>query len=437
MNITKKFIWLVLGSVPLLGIISLLTNGIMGLIFVNVILAALLLGDYFISHGTMKVVITRLGDEKLSVGQKEKISFCVKNESATRQELELVDEIPDYHFDTSGALMKLALRPNEEQIISYEVIANKRGAFQFGKVHAKLKSRLGLYCQYVKLPLEKEYKVYPNLQGVKKYGLAGFRHLIENAGRNNVKFKTNGTSFESLREYVPGDEYRKINWKASARANKLITNEYELEKNQRVYMLIESGRPMSYTLRGKCKLDLAMNTVLMLSDLVNSNGDLSGLLSFNTKIDSFIAAGKGANHRNQFMEALYHIQSTKLTSNYEDAFLHFKKEEKRKSILFLFTDFDTLEEAEIIAKAARVIDRQHILVVVLMMNEKLEKLAQISPTNEEEIYNKAVALELLEERKKAIHRLNHRNVMCVETALEQLELTVINKYIEAKNRLKM
>ena len=437
MNVTKKFVYLVLGSIPIIGIISILTNGLIGFILVNSLLAALLLGDYLISRGTMKVAVTRLGDEKLSVGKKEKISFCVKNESAYKQALEIIDEIPDYSFEASMPIMRLSLKPNEEQTTSYQVVANKRGAFQFGKVHVKLQSRLGLYCQYIKLPLEREYKVYPNLQGVKKYHLAAFRHLIEQAGRNNRHLKVNGTAFESLREYVIGDEYRKINWKASARANKLITNEYEPEKNQRVYMLIESGRPMSYTLRGQCKLDLAMNTALMLSDIINSHGDLSGLLSFNTKIDHFITAGKGANHRNQLMESLYHIQSTKLTSNYEDAFLHFKKEEKRKSILFLFTDFDTLEEAEIIAKSARIIERQHILVVVLMMDEKLEQLAQMQPTNEEEIYNKAVALELLEERKQAIHRLNHKNVMCVETSLEQLELTVINKYIEAKNRLKI
>lgn len=418
-----------------MGISGLFISPLKSFILVNMGLFLLLLSDYFISKNEMNIEIVRTGSEKLSVGEEERIYFDIYNKGSYRTNVEIIDEVPDYHFKVVEPTMQLGIASNEKVSISYLVIPKKRGAFKFGSVYIKVKGKLGFYYQYGKIPLEREYKVYPNLQALKKYRMTMYRHLLEREGRKVVKMREQGTSFESLKEYVVGDDYRKINWKASARADKPIVNQYEPEKNQRIYAFIDSGRPMSYNIRGECKLDKAINTALILSDMVTRNGDLSGMMSFNTKIEGLIMPGKGSGHRDKFMEALYHMDSTNLTSNYEDAFLHFKGKERHKSIIFMFTDFDTYEEADLLAKAANVIERVHILVVILIKNKDIEDMTLQRAETEEAIFNKAVAIDLLEERRKAIRRLNRKNIMCIETEPEKIELTVINKYIQIKNKL--
>lgn len=191
---------------------------------------------------------------------------------------------------------------------------------------------------------------------------------------------------------------------------------------------------MSYALKGQRKLDKAISTALILSDIVIRSGDLAGVMSFNEKLLDTVMPGKGSGQRDKIMESIYHLESSTATSNYEDAFMYFRGKERRSSIIFFFTDFDTYEEADIIAKAAGAIGSQHLLIIVLMKQLEIEEMAKKAAKSEEEIYQKAVALDILQERKKAIMRLNRRNVMCIEVEPEKLEWSVINKYIEVKGR---
>lgn len=378
--------------------------------------------------------VERLGDENLSIYEKETISISVYNKNDYEVYVELKDEIPDLYFKTFQKVMRGKIKPHEKRTFSYVVEPKKRGAFSFNNVYVKYEGKLKLCMKIFKLNLQKEYKVYPNVKNLRKYRLTltNNRHLRE--GQRNLKMLGRGTSFESLREYVAGDEYRKINWKATSRRERPIINQYEPEKNQHVHIFVDSGRPMSYTVRGNRKLDLAINTALVLSDVINQNGDKSALLVFNTEVNNMIAAGKGAGHRNQILEALYHIQSTNLTSNYDEAFYHFKKNERHRSIIFLFTDFETVEEAENMLKVLPVISKNNLVVIILIRNESIEKIATSNITNTDELFNKGVALELIEDRKKIISLLNRRGVFCVECEAEKLELTAVNKYIQVKNK---
>lgn len=178
-----------------------------------------------------------------------------------------------------------------------------------------------------------------------------------------------------------------------------------------------------------------VNTALILSDVVNQNGDLSGLLLFNTEVDNMIAPGKGIEHRNKILETLYHIQHTNYTSNYEEAFYYFKRRERHRSIIFFFTDFDSFEEAEMMLKVLSVITRNNLVVIALMKDEQVEQIASSDIKSELDLYNKGVALELMDERKKIIRLLNQKGVFCLESTPEKMELATVNKYIQIKNKL--
>lgn len=400
----------------------------------NLICIVLLLVDYLISPKETEIEIERSVGDRLSIFEKEAIIFTLYNKSKYKISIELIDEMPEFHFKAEKKLMNGIIEPHAKKIFQYFVVPIKRGTFEFKSVHVRYKGRLKLCKRQFTVFLNKEYKVYPNLKSLRKYRLSITNNRQLRQGQRNLQMLGRGTSFESLREYVIGDEYRKINWKATARGNKPIVNQYEPEKNQHVYMLIDTGRPMSYTVRGNRKLDMAVNTALVLSDIVNQNGDQSALLLFNTGVEKMIAPGKGVGHRNKMLEALYRIDYTNETSNYDDVFYYYKKKERHRSIVFIFTDFETVEEAENMLKVLPIISKNNLVIIMLIKNESLIDIASQKVKNQEQMFDKGVALELLDERKKMISLLNKRGVLCVECVSEKLEFTAINQYIRIKNK---
>ena len=414
-----------------------LNNSLTVFILYNLFCAILLMVDYFISVDERLISIERVGGNKLSIYEEEYISFEVYNKSDYKLSLQLKDEIPEFHFKAKNKVMDGFILPHEKKVFKYIVEPTKRGAFVFNNVYLRWEGRLKLCRKTFKLKIAREYKVYPNLKNLRKYRLSITNNRIFRQGQRNIRMLGRGTSFESLREYVSGDEYRRINWKATARSNKPIVNLYEPEKNQHIYMFIDTGRPMSYMTAGYRKLDLAVNTALVLSDVANGNGDKSGLLVFNTKVNDMIMPGKGPGHRTEIMNTLYHVDDTKLTSNYDDAFYYFKSKERHRSIIFFFTDFDTIEEAENLTKLIPVIAKNNIVVILLIKNESLEEIASSKIENTEDLFNKGVAIELKNDRHKIINLLNRQGFLCIETEAEKLEYTAVNKYIQVKNRTYM
>lgn len=436
LGVTKRFIYL-LG----LGIIFLAAGIFLGsvislIIFIlyNLICAGLLIIDYYISQEFSEISVERPEEDKLSIYEKEAIGLYVYNKSDFMLNIELADEIPEFHFRTDNKLVKGTISPHEKKLFQYFVTPTKRGAFTFKNVHIKYEGKLKFCTKNFKLKLDKEFKVYPNMKNLRKYRLSVCNNRSYKQGQRNLRMLGKGSSFESLREYVAGDEYRKINWKATARGNKPIVNQYEPEKNQHVHIFIDTGRPMSYTVRGYRKLDMAVNTALVLSDVVNQNGDQSAVLTFNTAVNSMIMPGKGSEHRNKILQALYHIDGTNQTSNYDDAFYYFKKKERHRSIIFIFTDFETEEEAQNMLKVLPIISKNNLVVIVLIRNESLENIGEKETKSSEDLFNKGVALELLDERRRIISLLNRKGILCVECPAEKLEYTAVNKYIQVKNR---
>lgn len=411
-----------------------INNSLTIFILYNLACAGFLIVDYFISTEESSIDIKRCSEENLSIYEKEAICFQVYNKNNYKIYIEIKDEMPDFHFQTENKIMSGVVMPHEKKLFKYFVIPKKRGAFTFQNVHVKCEGKLKLCMKMFKVNLQREYKIYPNLKNLRKYKLSICNNRLLKQGQKNLKIMGKGTSFESLREYVTGDEYRKINWKATARLNKPIVNRYEPEKNQHVHILIDTGRPMSYTVRGYRKLDMVVNTAIVLSDVVSENGDQSALLLFNTKVDSVIMPGKGIAHRSKILETLYHVDYTNETSNYDDAFYYLKKKERHRSIMFIFTDFDTVEEAENMIKVLPIISKNNVVIIMLIRNESIEKISAQDIKSQEDLFNKGVALELLSERGKIISLLNRKGIFCAECTGEDLEYEVVNKYIQVKNQ---
>ncbi|MDR1664741.1 MAG: DUF58 domain-containing protein [Clostridiales bacterium] len=433
MSVTKRFLLL-----PLFGVFLTTAAYFVGLhtyIFVifNLLSAGLLALDFFMTPGNA-FTVSRKSDEKLFYKAENEISFTVENTSGYPLRVQARDEINDLHFTVTKQSLSRTVMPGGGETFTYAVVPSKRGAFLFHNIHLRYKGLLGLCVKYAVIPCPFDFKVYPNLKDLSKYRLMTQKSRLLPQGHKTVRLYGAGAEFESLRAYVDGDDYRKINWMATARENKLTVNQYQSEKNQPVFILLDAGRPMSYTVNGYKKLDYAVNAALILSDIVNSQNDNSGLLVFDETVRGRIMPGKGAAHRNRLMEALYHIEDSRATSDYESAFKQLCENQKRRSLVFIFTDFEILEEAEALTAHMEMLKRRHLPVVVFMKNENLTALAEQRAYGRKNKILRETAQEFLAERKRIFQTLNALRIPNIECEAERFAAEAVNQYLALQAR---
>ncbi len=433
---TSKFIKILsAGMIPLI-ILGFINNQFALVFFLlyNLILIGLLSTDRILTPKESVLIIERISDDKLYFKDMNKIEFKVKNTYEKPLKIEIKDDFPSLHFNIHSSELFKTVQPGQEELFSYELIPSKRGSYVFQNIYLRYHGILGLCKKYAVIERPFEYKVYPNLKNISRYRLIVQKNRLLTAGNRKVSLRGMGTEFESLKEYVEGDDYRKINWMATARENKLIVNQYEAEKNQPVYILIDTGRSMSYSIRGYKKLDFSINAAIILSDIVNQKGDNSGLMIFNTEVSKIIPPGKGDSHRNEIMEALYHIEDTKLSSDYQGAFLELANRQKRRSIVFIFTDFETGEESKELIAAIPILSKRHVPVIITIENESLKAITLSDGNALKDTYNKAMAEELLLNRKNIIRSLNQSGILCIESPAEDFAINTVNQYLLLKQR---
>ncbi|MCL2203340.1 MAG: DUF58 domain-containing protein [Defluviitaleaceae bacterium] len=360
------------------------------------------------------------------------LSFCVRNRSRHRLWIQALGGMGDAgrFFPTRAQDMTHFLEAGEEGTFSYEVVPAKRGSFAFEQIFLRYRGVLGFCVKHISLPCPVDLKVYPNVRDLSKFRLMMQKSRLLPQGDKVLRQFGNGSEFESLRAYVEGDDYRKINWPATAREGKFIVNQYQIERNQPVYILLDTARPMSYSVGGYKKLDYAINAALILSDIVNQQNDQAGLMAFDARVTANIKPGKGAGHRNALMETLYHIEGNRLTADYEGAFRALCEGQKRRSLVFIFTDFEILEEAEELIAHIAILKKRHMPIVVFMENEKLNKMAEAKAKGRKEKILRDTALEFQAERKKIFRQLNAMRIPNVESPAEHFAVSAVNRYLQ-------
>ncbi|MCL2286033.1 MAG: DUF58 domain-containing protein [Firmicutes bacterium] len=432
MGITKNYVYL-----TAFGIVFTLTAwpfGFHGFIFLfwNLLIMGLLVLDVFITPSPKHLIVRRADELKLYFKTENTVTFYVKNTYRQGLKIEGKDERLR-HFNVVGQDMSHFIEPGKEQVFSYKVIPAKRGSFGSNKVYLRYAGLMGLCKKYVTVPCPATYKVYPNVKDLSKYRLMMQKSRLLPTGDKSLRQYGAGLDFESLRTYVEGDDYRKINWAATARENKLMVNQYQIERDQPVYILLDIGRPMSYTVNGFKKLDYSINAALILSDIVNQQGDKAGLMVFDSKVQAHISPGQGALHRNTLMETLYNVADNRQTADYEGAFRTLCEQQKRRSLVFIFTDFEILEEAEDLIAHIAILKRRHIPIVVFMENESLTAMADAPDSAK--IYDKMLKLtaqEFHNERRQIIRKLNMMGIPSVESTAEQFTVSAVNRYLQAR-----
>ena len=240
--------------------------------------------------------------------------------------------------------------------------------------------------------------------------------------------------FEQIRDYVQGDDIRSINWKATSKANKLMVNQYQDERSQRIYMLIDKGRTMQMPFKGLSLLDYSINAVMALSHIILKKSDRAGMMTFSQRTENKVQADQKSGQLKKISEALYNIKTNFYESDFSRLYQDVKTTINQRSLVLLFTNFETLDAVNRQMKYLRGIARNHLLVVIFFKNSELNDLMNKKPENIQEVYDEIIAEKLEFEKKLIIQELRKYGIFTVYTLPENLNIEVINKYLEIKAR---
>jgi len=392
----------------------------------------MLLFDLLISPSPSRILVERWLPPFLSLDAENPVGWDVRNESRFTVAFELTEDIPDnFHRDCPGASGRIL--PRSYAQLRYRVRPTRRGLYEFKDIHLRCTTLLGLAVRQRRIPATQAVKVYPNVANLSRYELAMRRHRTAAWGLKSARERGSGRQFESLREYVPGDDPADIAWKATARRNRLTTRNYEAERSQNILVVIDCGRLMTTEVDGLSRLDYAINASLLLTYVAAKQGDSIGLLAFSDSVKAYAPPTRGKGAIRRMNEALYRLEPSLIESNYDQACRFLALRYRKRSLIVIFTDvIDKDASSSLLAHTAR-FARQHLPLCVTMRNREVESLAHVRPRDTVDCFTKVVALQSLDRRTEALTRMRRSGVDVLDVEPRSLTPNVINRYLHLKH----
>jgi uncharacterized protein (DUF58 family) len=378
--------------------------------------------------------IRREHDQKLSLGADNPIKIFVRNRSGRGTAVWLRDEPPDT-FNISTRLLAGEVGPRRTWEAAYTVHPLRRGDYQFGHLNLRWLGPLGLAVRQGKLPLTEPVKVYPNLLDVRRYDLLLRKNRLQEIGLRNTRQFGEGTEFERLREYLPDDEYRRIDWKATARRHRPVTVEYQTERSQNVIALLDVGRMMQSPVAQMAKLDYVVNAVLLLGYVATGKGDKVGMMSFANDVQHYLSPRQGRGQFYRMLELLYAVEAQPVESDYGRALSYLSAKQRKRSLVVIFTDLTHGISLEGLVKHVSLLARRSLPLVVTISDPDVVQAAQQRPEDSQSAYQRMAAAQLLDQRQITLDRLRQQGVLTLDVPANQLSIAVINRYLELKAKI--
>lgn len=402
-----------------------------GLFFVAL---TLFIADIILLFGKkIRVTVLRKLPALLSLSDENKVELTIQNHSPRSLRLTVVDELP-IQFQIRDFEKKIGLRADEERAIGYELRPLTRGEYNFGIANVFAETRIGLAQRRFQAAEPMTVPVYPSVLQMKHYELLAFNRVNTTDGLRKIRRIGHSYEFDQIKNYVTGDDYRSVNWKATSRQSKLMVNVYEDERSQQVYCLIDKGRAMKMPFNGLSLLDYSINTSLAISNIVLKKYDRAGLITFSDKIGSTIKADRKANQLNKILHALYNENERPLESNYELLYHIARKLINGRSLILLYTNFESMYALERVLPHLRRINTFHLLVVIFFENTEIQDFVRSEVKTVEGIYTQTMAQNFLAEKSAMAHVLRQNGIQTILTRPEDLSMNTINKYLELKSR---
>ena len=454
-------------------------------ILYDIVLLFVAVVDILLSPQPGQLELEREIPHKLNIGVNHDVRLRARNNSSHRVTLTVRDEPPvswevDAHWrtpleradaateggsaenppDTASreiARVPLTVNPGRSGWVIYSVVPTRRGDFEFGALSARYHTILGLWQRQCRVPAAVKVLVYPDNTLVRRYELRLRQGRLRDIGLHLIRLRGRGTEFESLREYTTDDEYKDINWKASARHGKLISTNYEIERDQTVMIALDCGRMMTAmavtrdaadaarklqkegdelasTIVPLSKLDCAINASVLVAHVAASMGDSVGLLLFSDRVLHFVPPRKGRLQTGTIIEALYNVQPSLVEPDYMAAYEYLLTRRVRRSLVITFTDLIDAACSRELLSASGALRRHHNSLCVTINNKDVMEMARLVPEESLEMYEKAMAQRMLAQRDQALEELRRRAVGILDVPAEQLTIATVNRYLDLKSR---
>ncbi|MCE9540362.1 MAG: DUF58 domain-containing protein [Bacteroidetes bacterium] len=398
------------------------------------IIPILLLVDIVILYSNNNGLFGRRNTlDKLSNGDDNLIQIVLENRYLFPARLTVIDEIP-FQFQARDIEFTLTIESGGNKTVEYIVHPVKRGEYSFGALNIFVKSPIGFIQKRYRFSQDKMVPVYPSFLQMRKYELLAISNNLTNSGIKKIRKTGSNAEFDQIKEYVYGDDYRTINWKATARKNKLMINQFQDEKSQQVYSVIDMGRVMKMPFEGLSLLDYAINSSLVISNIAMLKQDKAGVIAFSHKVQSILLAERRSAQLQKILELLYNQKTGYLESDFEKLYINIKTKVNQRSLLLLYTNFESLSGLQRQLKYLRKLAKDHLLVVIFFENTELQAFMDKPAVTTEEVYNKTIAEKFIYEKKLIVKELEKYGIHCILTDPKELSINTINKYLELKAR---
>ena len=398
------------------------------------VILALLLIDYIFLFAISKApTAVRSMTDRLSNGDLNKIELQVINNIPFTVDIEIIDELP-VQFQKRDWVIRYRFKAHEQQNIIYNLRPVERGEYHFGRIIMYIRSLLGLIKRRHNIEAGQTVPVYPSFMQMRKYELLSQTTIQTEQGNKRMRKIGHSMEFEQIKEYVRGDDIRTVNWKATARKSALMVNNFTDEKSQQVYCIIDKGRLMKMPFSNLTLLDYAINSTLVLANVCLQKQDRVGVMSFANKMGSILAADRKPIQRENVLQLLYNQQTAFLESDFEMLYMQIRNNIKHRSLLVLFTNFESMSGLSRQLNYLRAIAKHHLLMVVFFENTELHQLSKLEAANLEEVYIKTIAEKFEFEKRLIVKELKKHGILSILTSPEQLTINTLNKYLELKAR---
>ncbi len=393
-----------------------------------------LLADYiFLFFLNRPPLMERRLPERFSNGDENEVKLGITNQYPFTVLIEVIDELP-VQFQNRSFSLREKLKPGEEKELHYKLRPVERGAYYFGNLYVYVRSLLGLVERRFTNTEGAMVPVYPSFLRMRQYQLMAEAAQTVQSGNRRIRKIGHSMEFEQIKEYVPGDDVRTLNWKATARKGSLMVNSFTDEKSQQVYCVIDKGRLMKMPFNGLTLLDYAINASLVLCNVALHRQDKFGLISFDNKAGSALPADRKPVQLEKVLQMLYNQQTGFLESDFELLYTRTRALVKQRSLLILFTNFESLSGLHRQLPYLKRLAKYHLLLVVFFENTELTAKAEEHINDLEELYIKTIAGKYVHEKQLIVRELQNAGILSILSPPEKVTVNAINKYIEIKTR---
>jgi len=423
-----------------LGLVILYVFSFLFPLFLNIasilllILVALLVLDTLVLFFTKKgLEAERRLPEKFSNGDVNAIFIDIQNYYTLPVYTTIIDEIPE-QFQVRDFSIHKKIEASSKLKLKYELRPTERGEYTFGKLNVYVKTIFGLasrryiFCDDAMIP------TYPSFIQLRKYNLLAISNNLHQFGVKKVRKLGHTMEFEQIKDYVLGDDLRTINWKATAKRNQLMVNQYQDEKSQPVYAIIDKGRTMKMPFNGLTLVDYAINSALVISNIALKKQDKAGIFTFSKKVENRVVAERRTSQMNLILEALYNVNTNYQESDFGRLYADVKRHITHRSLLLLYTNFETLDSLHRQLPYLKGLAKSHLLVVVFFKNTELNALINNKAETIQDTYDKVIAEKFAFEKRLIVNELKKYGIYSILTTPEDLTIDTINKYLEIKAR---